>query len=246
MKRIFVPSSAVFYSPWRFNLKSAVKHILSRLGRIFSFNFISGGSKNDVYVFIENRMPTMRIEGKIIVVVHDIIPLRVSYDPSRKSPDAIGKDTAKIVSRDTEDILKRASCIITVSEFSRHDISEYYHIDTERIKVVYNGIDPSVYARRYDLRLIREKYNLPEKYVLYFGACTARKNVETLIRAYSKLPESLRREYKLVITNPLIDTFDCVNDCGISDYVHYIEAIPEDEKPVIYQMASVSVYPSLY
>jgi hypothetical protein len=111
VKRIFVPSSAVFYSPWRFNLKSAVKHILSRLGRIFSFNFISGGSKNDVYVFIENRMPTMRIEGKIIVVVHDIIPLRVSYDPSRKSPDAIGKDTAKIVSRDTEDILKRASCI---------------------------------------------------------------------------------------------------------------------------------------
>jgi glycosyltransferase involved in cell wall biosynthesis len=49
-----------------------------------------------------------------------------------------------------------------------------------------------------------------------------------------------------VITNPLIDTFDCVNDCGISDYVHYIKAIPEDEKPAIYQMASLSVWPSLY
>ncbi len=246
VKQIRIPTCMAFYVAWHFNLKSAVGFVLNRLGRIFSFNFITGGGKNDVYVFTENNMPTMRIEGKTVVVIHDIIPLRMSYDPSRKSPDSVGKYTGKIVARNTEDVLKRASCIITDSDFSRRDIADYYHIDPERIKVVYCGIDPSVYARKYDLQVIREQYNLPNKYVLYFGACSARKNVETLIRAYSKLSESLRREYKLVITNPLIDTTDCVNNCGISEYVHYIKAIPEADKPAIYQMASVSAWPSLY
>ena len=247
VKQIRFPSNAVFLSVHLgFNLKSAVKYALNLLGRIFSFNLITGGGSNDVYVFTENDMPTMRIRGKTVVVIHDIIPLRVKYDSSRKNPDAIGKYTERIFARNTEDVLKRASCIITVSEFSRQDIADYYHIDPARIKVVCNGIDPAVYAGKYDLQSIREKYVLPDKYVLYFGACSARKNVETLIRAYSKLPENLRREYKLVITNPVEDTTDCVKDCGISDNVHYIKAVPESDKPAIYQMASLSVWPSLY
>lgn len=246
VRQIRISECAVFHKIHNFGIKSALKYFLNRLGRIFSFNFITGGGENDTDVFTENMMPTMRLKGKTIVVIHDIIPLRIDHDPTRKSYDPIGKNTARSVAMNTEDVLKRASCIITVSEFSRQDIADYYHIDPARIKVVYNAIEPSVYARKYNLQAIRKKYNLPDKYVLYFGACHARKNVETLIRAYSKLPERLRREYKLVITNPKSDTEDCVNECGISDYVHYIKKVPEYDKPAIYQMSSLYVWPSVY
>ena len=121
-----------------------------------------------------------------------------------------------IVERNARDILRIADKIITVSEFSKRDILDYFHIkDDGRIEVVYNSVDSVYYHPHDDLKLIRERYALPEKYVLYFGSCIPHKNVNTLIRAYSKLPESLRREYKLVVTNPLSSTIDCVNRCSV-------------------------------
>lgn len=243
VKRIKIPSPLVFRGTGR---RAMLFKPFNIFKPFYSYNFLSGGSSDDVYVFFENKIPDIRLKGKIVVVVHDIIPLRVNSNPSRKSNDHLGKRTRYVTERNTRDILKKASQIIVDSEFTRKDLADYFDIDPSGIEVIYCGINSDIYSRKYDLLNVREKYNLPEKYILYFGACAAHKNVETLIRAYSKLPESLRREYKLVITNPVEDITDCANDCKVSDYVHYIRAVPESDKPAIYQMASLFVWPSFY
>ncbi len=246
LRRIFFPARFTIRTKSH-GIRSFVLNFLFRLIRPFiSLDFLTGGSKDDVYVSFFG-IPNMPIKGKLIAVIHDIVPLRLEYDPSRKEhTGGLSRDFMETFLKDNKDIIRRASKIVAVSKYTRKDFAEYFNIDESRIEVVYSNIKPFVYSREYDLNLIREKYNLPERYILYFGSCHKRKNVETLIRAYAKLHETIQSEYKLVITNPVEDTTDCVNDCGISDYVHYIEAIPEADKPAIYQMASVSVWPSLY
>ena len=105
-------------------------------------------------------------------------------------------------------------------------------------------MNAEAFQQPFDREAVRRKYNLPEKYILYFGTCGPRKNVESVIRAYVRLPETIRREYVLVITNPS----DAVKACAAGNDItpHYICSVSTEDKPAIYQMASVLVWPSLY
>ena len=152
-----------------------------------------------------------------------------------------------IVERNARDILRIADKIITVSEFSKRDILDYFNLkDDGRIEVVYNSFDPVYRQPCPNIEDIRERYSLPERYILYFGSCIPHKNANTLIRAYAELPEDIRREYMLVITNPQSVTYDCVKECGVSERVRFLNKVPESDKPGIFQSASLFVWPSLY
>lgn len=212
-----------------------------------SLNSKINSKPDDVFIFYENKIPNIKLNGKIIAVLHDIIPLRVRNINLRNTSRLENFMRRCIVERNARDILSIADKIITVSEYSKRDILDYFKLEDDgRIEVVYSSMDYVYYHQRDDLKLIRERYALPEKYVLYFGSCIPHKNVNTLIRAYSKLPESLRREYKLVVTNPLSPTIDCVNRCSIQDDVYFVSNVPEEDKTGIFQVASLFVWPSIY
>ena len=68
--------------------------------------------------------------------------------------------------------------------------------------------------------------------------------MESVIRAYARLPEATRREYALVITNPK----DAVKACAVENGItpHYIANVAAEDKPAVYQMASVLIWLSLY
>ena len=184
----------------------------------------------------------MRLQGKTIAVLHDIIPLRMKH--------AFYSSKAEGCRINVEDILLRASRIVTVSEFSRNDIADFFGIDKNRIDVVYNGVNADEFSRHNvtdeTYNRLREKYCLPSKYVLYFGGWEPRKNLEGVISAYSLLPPELRRIYQLVVTNPSQGIKDLAQHKGISEDVHFISNIPAADKPRIYQMASVSLWLSFY
>ncbi|MCR4818355.1 MAG: glycosyltransferase family 4 protein [Fretibacterium sp.] len=172
----------------------------------------------------------------MVACIHDITPFRVPWTFATGFLDAHNGAFANI--------LNKAKKIITVSEFSKRDIIDYTHIDESRIDVVYCGVNAEAFRQPLDREPIRAKYNLPEKYILYFGTCGPRKNVETVVRAYARLPETTRHEYALVITNPT----EAVKTCAVENNVmpHYIENVSAEDKPAVYQMASVMVWLSIY
>ena len=90
------------------------------------------------------------------------------------------------------------------------------------------------------------KYDLPERYILYFGSCGGHKNVPALVKAYSILPAELKDNYKLVITNPSSEVKNLVNTSGLSRQVQYLNSVPDSDKPSVYRRASLFVWPSLY
>ena len=198
-----------------------------------NYNFWAGDSESDVFLFFWFQAPLLPVKGKVVTCVHDIIPLRGASGDADYFKKAI------------ENVIEKSARIITDSEFSKRDLMDYFHVGGECIDVVYCGVDAEQFASPCpDAEAIRAKYHLPDKYILYFGTCTRRKNVESVIRAYARLPEAARREYALVITNPLDATKACAAENSVTPC--YVDGVSVEDKAAVYQMASALVWLSIY
>ena len=237
-RRLFQPLTPEDYRRFRFPIHFSrvpawMMFRLLPLRRFLpDYNFWAGDSESEVFLFFWFQAPLLPVRGKVVTCVHDIVPLRGA------SGDAVFYKKA------LENVIEKSERIITLSEFSKRDIMEFFHIGGERIDVVPCGVNAEQFQLPFDRERIRAKYRLPEKYILYFGTCTRRKNVESVIRAYARLPEAVRKEYALVITNPLEGTKACAAGSGITPC--YVDGVSAEDKAAVYQMASVLVWPSLY
>ncbi len=246
-RRVRFPRHFVFYAHEVPTSRKPVSFLFDLIKPFVSFDSIIGGKSEDVFIFFDNTMTTMPVKGKTIALLHDIIPLRMAG--VFKWEDFFRKNAKNVV--------KNATRIVTVSEYSKKDIVEVLHADPDKIDVVYNAVDPEIFSREKTsaekFRALREKYGLPEKYILHFGSCLPQKNVPALIRAYSMMPDALKNEYRLVITNPeqVVETSEGKDDIrkiaaenGVSDYVVFPEKISDEDKIGMYQLASLMAWPS--
>jgi len=147
--------------------------------------------------------------------------------------------------------LKRADRILAVSEFTKKEIADYYRIDSEKIAVVSNsgGEDFALDFSVENLPAIKEKYRLPEKFILYLGTMQPRKNLPVLLEALSGLKNS---GWKLVLAgkrnayhqDPRIEAI--IKEFFLEKEVIFTGYIPEEEKAALFKLARVFCSPSLY
>jgi glycosyltransferase involved in cell wall biosynthesis len=183
-----------------------------------------------------------------VVTVHDVIQFVLPEYAWRK----ISRVYFGLVSAGA----RRAQAVITVSECSKQDIMKILGLGPERIHVIGNAVDASLYPVRdaWLLANVRERYGIAPRFVLYFGGFDMRKNVPRLIEAYARLPEALRREYQLVIAgryqhlgHPLYpDPRVTVRRLGLDGNVIFTGQIREQDKAPLYSAATVFAFPSLY
>lgn len=150
---------------------------------------------------------------------------------------------------------KEAYKIIAISESTKNDLINLYNISPEKIKVIYSGVDdkfqPVLWS---DVRLerIKQKYHLPDFFVLYFGAIEPRKNIIGLIKAFEQLKDghSDKRNLKLVIAGIKGWLFDEIiktaRDSRYASDIIFTGFIENQDKLYVYNLASVFVYPSFY
>src|SRR5204862_7735936 len=96
---------------------------------------------------------------------------------------------------------RRAEAMSAGAERPERDIVKLLGLSPDRIHVIGNAVDASLFPVRdaWLLASVRERYGIGPRYILYFGGFDLRKIVRRIIEAYSRLPEALRREYQLVI-----------------------------------------------
>jgi glycosyltransferase involved in cell wall biosynthesis len=183
-----------------------------------------------------------------VVTVHDVIQFVLPEYAWRK----ISRLYFGLVSAGA----RRADAVITVSECSKRDIEKLLGLAPERIHVIGNAVDASLFPVRdpWLLANVRERYGIGPRFVLYFGGFDLRKNVPRLIQAYARLPERLRREYQLVIAgryqhlgHPLYpDPRVTVQSLGLEGNVVFTGQIREQDKGPLYSAATLFAFPSLY
>ena len=98
--------------------------------------------------------------------------------------------------------LEKAQHILTISEFSKREIIEYFGVKPEKISVSYCGLPTGFrpHSEEQTMAVLRQYGLHYKKYFLYVGTIEPRKNLEILLDAYLKLPKEIQTQYKLVIT----------------------------------------------
>lgn len=95
---------------------------------------------------------------------------------------------------------QKAERIITVSEFSKKEIEEQYHIDAAKIDVAYNGVANEYKPiSAHERENVRWHYTRGIPYFVYVGALQPRKNIEFLLKAYEAFREKTETPHRLVI-----------------------------------------------
>jgi glycosyltransferase involved in cell wall biosynthesis len=151
---------------------------------------------------------------------------------------------------------RAATHVITISQTSKLDIEERLNIPKERISVTYLAPDERFHPRMGAERdaQIREKYKLPQDFILYLGGFDRRKQVDQLLLAYTFVQMAEGVSHPLVIAGaepaydnllfPDVRTY--AQNLGVADNVHWIGYVDEADKPALYRLADVFVYPSAY
>ncbi|RPI29165.1 MAG: glycosyltransferase family 1 protein [Chloroflexota bacterium] len=146
---------------------------------------------------------------------------------------------------------RTAGALIADSESTRQDAIRVLGISPDRITAV-----PLAAAEDYrpitDQGLLdraRQKYGLPENFILYVGLVEPRKNLPALIRSYKGMVDKGVTHHLVVVGRRgwmYEQVFQQVEALGISERVHFTGYADREDLPVIYNLASVFVYPTLY
>jgi glycosyltransferase involved in cell wall biosynthesis len=95
---------------------------------------------------------------------------------------------------------QKATKIATVSEYTKHDIVNTYHVPKEKINVVYNGAHEGYKPLNKDrIEATRGKYSNGCPYYMYIGSLHPRKNIHRMMQAFDLFKQSSNSNIKLLI-----------------------------------------------
>lgn len=236
----------------QFPFGESTKEILpdSFFGRCFPSIWRSQGmchqissSSVDIYHGLSQELPLgIRNTGaRTVVTMHDAIFMRY--------PQLYSSVYRAIFIQKNKYACRVADRIIAISEQTKRDIMEYFDADENKISVVYQGCnnifrDPVSDEAKDETR---KKYNLPEHFLLNVGAIEKRKNVALIIEAMQRKQIDT---HLVIVGKPDSTYFEEVSALilkyGLENQVHFIHNAETGDLPVIYSLAEIFIYPSIF
>ncbi|MEM7145394.1 MAG: glycogen synthase [Verrucomicrobiota bacterium] len=181
----------------------------------------------------------------MVLTVHSLEPLR----PWKREQLGGGYDFTVWLEKTA---IEMADAVIAVSEETKADVLRLFDVPEERVRVIYNGIDPEEYSLRRDAAVL-ERYGVdPERpYVLFVGRVTRQKGIIHLVNAIQHMDAG----YQVVLCAGAPDTPEIAEEmtCAVAaaqerreGIVWIREMIDNDTKITLYSHADVFCCPSIY
>lgn len=180
---------------------------------------------------------------KSVVTIHDII--------YKTYPDMFTAVDRLIYDRKFRYSCKYADKIIAISECTKNDIIRYFGTPADKIEVIYQAINP-VFYRMQDQGKARQtvaSFRIPDDYLLYVGSINSRKNLLSVVKAYTLLPDDL--QIPLVIIGKggqyKDEVLKYAASHGLMPKLILIDNLHDSETlQAFYQCAKLFIFPSVY
>jgi len=146
--------------------------------------------------------------------------------------------------------LRQAEAVIAVSECTRRDAVRLYRLDEQKVRVIYEGVSPRFRpASPAEMARVRQRYRLPERFVLFVGTIEPRKNLSTLLAAFASL-RAQGAPQRLVVAGRkgwrCGAFFARLRELGVEEEVVLPGRVDEADLPALYSAAELFAFPSLY
>jgi alpha-1,3-rhamnosyl/mannosyltransferase len=220
-------------------LPSYSKHAVGALSHIQSDTFFKNVDlihATDQFIPISNK--------PLIATVMDVIPL--------SHPQFLKSQSRYLKSFLWKKFTQRADRIITISKFSKQEITKHLGFSPEQIDVIPLGVDQRYFEKVSDSekRLTLHSLGIRTPFFLFIGSIQPRKNLLNLLEAHAKLPRDLARQYPLVIAGKLAwddgKTVAAIEQAVKDSRAHWLNYVTESQKKCLLQSATGLTFVSLY
>ena len=129
---------------------------------------------------------------------------------------------------------------------------ELLRVPPEKVSVVYAGVEPRFRpVRDLDhLQAVRDRYQLPELFVLFVGTIEPRKNLSRLISAYAEMRRQTGLPHGLILSGAkgwlCEEVYEQVRHEGLEEDVKFPGFVDDADLPALYTLADLFAFPSLY
>lgn len=186
----------------------------------------------------------------LIVTLHDIIYME-SLSVLKKGFTSYQKFGNMYRRYVVPQVVRKSARIITVSEFEKKRIGDFFHVDDHKLRAIYNGVSEHfkpITDKEY-LNEIKAKYQLPDKFFFFFGNTDPKKNTPGVLKALSLFLNSSDEKIPLVMLDfdrtELSKIINEIGDPKLQDYIKLTGYVPNGELPALYALSTIFLYPSL-
>lgn len=194
----------------------------------------------DVLFLPIQMLPVFRPQGMATVaVVHDLEFLRY--------PQTYTLFNRALLRFFTRHAVRNATQLIAVSQYTKDDVVRTYGRSPDDITVVHHGVAHERFQNIEGREEIRQRYKLPERYVLFVGALQPRKNIVGLLAAFEEVKRAEPDVHLVLVgggewkASPL---FAKIEASPARDSIHLLRRVPSGDMPALYQMAAAFVLSS--
>lgn len=194
----------------------------------------------DIFHGLSGELPLKWNDKKIkkVVTIHDLIFVRY--------PKYYAWLDRKIHFWKFKKAVQQADIVIAISEQTKQDIIKFLNVPEEKIKVIYQGCHWAFKKLPCEESVleVKEKFHLPERFILNVGTIEERKNLLTTVKAIqgTKIPLIVvgkkTKYYKKVAR--------FIRKNKMQEQVLFLENVNMEELAVLYRLADIFVYPSLF
>ena len=181
----------------------------------------------------------------MVLTVHSLEPLR----PWKREQLGYGYDFSKWLEKTA---IEMSDAVIAVSEETRKDVLSLFDVAPERVKIIYNGIDPTEYYPRQSMdQLVRYGIDPKRPYVLFVGRIARQKGIIHLVNAIRYMDKG----FQIVLCAGAPDTAEIAAEMKKDvaeaqskhgDVIWIEEMVPKAAVYELYTHAAVFCCPSIY
>ncbi|MCF0043142.1 glycosyltransferase family 4 protein [Dyadobacter fanqingshengii] len=197
----------------------------------------------DVFHGLSNELPQglQKAGIKSVVTIHDLIFERLPH---------LFKPIDRLIYRNKfQSACRRADSIIAISEQTKRDLVALYHVDSQKIQVVYQDCNP-IFKRQIahsQKEEIRRIYDIQGPYILCVGTLEERKNQHRLVEAFANVASN---DFQLILvgkpTRYTPKILEYIKKYNLETKVKILRDVPTAHLPALYQEAEIFAYISIY